>query len=286
MQDYTTLTELALMLLAIGAVGGLISGMLGIGGGMVFVPALYYTFTHMGSTPEKAMHVAIATSLGLVMFTGATSAYWHHKKGSVDFKILKSWGPFVVTGVAVGTYFASSMDGGFLKKFFAAAALVMAVYMARSKEKEKPDDEPLAAASHGTIPRKNHGKKALLYAVCVVIGAIAAMIGIGGAMMTIPAMTYTGTPMRKAVGTGGAIGTAIAIPGVIGYILSGWAYRAELPPYSLGYINLLALVMIVPLSFMLSPVGVHISHSMPRTTLRRLFAVLLFVVSIRMFTAA
>jgi len=261
------------LLLLVGATGGFLSGLLGIGGGLIFVPALYYAFTGTGFGADAAIRVAVATSLSLVMITGATSAFWHHKKGSVDFSILKSWGPFIVLGVAAGTGLAAHVSGYWLKKIFAGTALLISLYMALSHEPEVHVEKP-----HRLPPSAQRAAAAF-------IGAIGAIIGIGGAILTIPLMAWIGVPMRRAVGTGGALGTAIAVPGVVGYIVSG-LHHAGQPPFSLGYVNLLAAGIIAPFCFALSPVGVHVSHNMPRVRLRRIFAVLLVFVSIRMFTAS
>lgn len=269
--DISSHASLLLSLLVIGAVGGFLSGLLGVGGGLIFVPALLFTLTAYHVAPDVAMHVAVATSLALVLVTGATSAFWHHKKGSVDFKILKSWGPAVVLGVAAGTYLASCVNGASLKQVFAAVALLIAAYMAVSKE-----------------PQEEKGHRVPVLAQRLVagsIGGISSLIGVGGAMLSIPFMAYVGVPMRKSVGTGGALAFIIAFPGIFGYILAGLQHPQGLPPYSLGYVNVLALAAIVPVSMILSPFGVHVSHKMSRTTLRRIFAGVLLLVSLRMLTS-
>lgn len=259
-----------IILLAIGGAGGFLSGLLGVGGGIIFVPALYYSFTHFGITGDAAMHVSVGTSVALVLGTGASSAFWHHKKGSVDFTILRAWSPAVVLGVAIGTTFASSVGGNVLKMMFAGTALLISVYMAFSHE---PAEEA----------RGHKVSLAAQRAVAAFIAMISALIGVGGAMLNIPFMTYIGVPIRKSVGTGGALAFFISFPAMIGYIASGLQAKAALPPYSFGYVNLLAVAMILPVCMVLSPVGVHVSHNMPRRVLRRIFAGVLMCVSLRMF---
>ncbi|MBI3442027.1 MAG: sulfite exporter TauE/SafE family protein [Proteobacteria bacterium] len=262
--------HIILLLVAIGTVGGFLSGLLGVGGGIVFVPALYFCLTSFAVDAEHAMRVAVGTSLSLVLITGASSAFWHHKKGSIEFSIIKSWWPSIVGGVAVGTYFASSVDGHALKQIFTVVTLFIAFYMALSKELP-------------TEPQAHRVSKKMQRLVAALIASLSALIGIGGAMLNVPFMAYIGVPMRKAVGTGGALGFVISLPAMVGYILSGLPHMKELPPYSLGYINMLAVAVIIPISMLLSPVGVHVSHSMPRNILRRIFAVVLGIVSLRMF---
>jgi len=262
--------SLILTLLAVGGVGGFLSGLLGVGGGVIFVPALYYTLISFAPDAGHAMRVSIGTSTALILMTGASSAFWHHRKGSVDFAILKSWAPAVVCGVAVGTYFASTVNGHFLKQLFSSIMLLICVYMVLSKE--PLDDAPVHRVSVG-IQR--------FFAAFV--GMLAALLGVGGAMLNIPFMTYIGLPMRKAVGTGGALAFIISFPAMIGYIISGLPHEQELPPYCLGYVNWLALIVILPISIVLSPIGVHVSHKLPKNVLRRIFAVVLALVSLRMF---
>lgn len=265
-------TNLLLSLLVIGGAGGFLSGLLGIGGGLIFVPALYFCLTTFGVAVGPAMHVAVGTSLALVLATGISSSFWHHKKGSIDAAILRGWVPFVVGGVLAGTFFASGVDGVFLKQMFAFVTLFIAAYVAFSREPEKE-------------PAVHRVSKKIQKTVAAGIGVSAAMIGIGGAILSIPFMTYIGVPMRKAVGTGAALGSAAALPGMLGYMLSGLPHIQELPPYSLGYVNLLAAAVIIPVTMLLSPMGVHVSHTLPKILLRRIFAVVLILVSIRMFIA-
>jgi uncharacterized membrane protein YfcA len=272
LSDITSHASLILTLLAVGGVGGLLSGMLGVGGGVIFVPALYFTLVSFMPDAGHLMRVAVGTSLALILATGASSAYWHHRKGCVDFSILKSWGPAIVCGVAVGTYFASTVNSHFLKQLFSCATLLVSVYMAFSKEQveEMPAHRVPAGAQK-------------IFAGFV--GMISALTGVGGAMLNIPFMTYMGLPMRRAVGTGGALAFIISFPAMIGYIVSGLNHTQQLPPYCIGYVNWLALIVILPVSMVLSPVGVHVSHKLPRNVLRRIFSAVLLVVSVRMFAS-
>ena len=123
----------------------------------------------------------------------------------------------------------------------------------------------------------------IVYLLCVVIGVLASMLGIGGALLTIPLMTYTGIPLKKALGTGSAISMAVSLPGIITYIFLGYPHMAELPPFSIGYINMLAVAAIIPTSIILAPLGVKASHSLPKHALQRIFAVVLVLVAIRMY---
>ncbi len=200
-------------LLAVGGVGGFLSGLLGVGGGIIFVPALYFTLTVFAPEALHVMHVAVGTSTALILATGTSSAFWHHKKGSVDFKIVKSWGPTVVAGVAVGTFFASTVNGHFLKQLFASLMLLISVYMAISKEPH--------AEAHG-----HRVSKIIQRIFAVFAGMISALIGVGGSILNIPFMTYMGMSMRKAVGTSGAFAVVISLPAMAGYVVTGLARRS------------------------------------------------------------
>jgi uncharacterized membrane protein YfcA len=268
--EFVLYIELVLLMLAIGCLGGFLSGLLGVGGGIIFVPALFFCFKAVGVEETYIMHVAVGTSLAVIFATGSTSAYHHYQRKSVDMAIVRSWGPFIVLGVLIGALFASAVDGHTLKEIFAGLMLIIAVYMELSPE--KPETE----RGHKMPPYLQRG-------FCLIIGMVSSMIGIGGAILNIPMMAYNGVPIQRAVGTGAVLGIAVALPGMIGYMISGFPHIPELPPLSLGYVNLIALVTIIPTSMLLAPVGVRVSHRLPRPVLRRIFAVVLALVSLRMF---
>ncbi|HRJ67263.1 MAG TPA: sulfite exporter TauE/SafE family protein, partial [Alphaproteobacteria bacterium] len=262
--------ELILLLLAIGCVGGFLSGLLGVGGGIIFVPALFFSLSSLGFSEDHAMHIAIGSSLAVVMATGSTSAFSHYKRGGVDMAILRGWGPAIVIGVVVGAMLASSVKSVVLKEIFAGMTMLIAVYMAFSKDKAEP--KPMRFLT-----------EKVQKGIAALVGVISAMLGVGGAILTVPLMTCVGLPMPRAVGTGAALGVAVAVPGVISYMVSGMLVSDTLPPWSIGYVNLLTVAMIIPSSMLLAPVGVRLSHNMPRAMLRRVFAVVLVIVSVRMF---
>lgn len=264
--------ELVLLLLTIGAAGGFLSGLLGVGGGILFVPALFFAMSAVGLELEHAMHISIATSLLIVLATGATSAIAHYHRGSVEPALLRDWGPFILLGVVVGSFFASYVEGEVLKKFFAGMTLAISLYMAFGKEKKA---ETRARFLTLNVQR----------GICTAIGIASAMLGIGGAIMTVPLMSYSGLAIQRAVGTGAALGTIISLPATLGFMAGGILHQIDgLPPGSVGYVNFIAAAAIIPTSMLLAPVGVRISHAMPRVMLRRVFAFVLLVVSIRMFT--
>jgi uncharacterized membrane protein YfcA len=262
--------QLILLLLAIGGVGGFLSGLLGVGGGIIFVPALFFSLSAMGFSSEYSMHIAVGSSLAVVLATGLTSAVNHYRRGSVDTVILRSWGPAIAGGVAAGTLVAAFASSAGLKEAFAVLTFVMSIYMALGS------DRPAGSASRFLTEKVQRG-------VAGGIGLVSSMIGAGGAMMTVPFMNYIGVPMQRAIGTGAALGVAVALPGVLGYMLTGLFASGPLPPWSIGYVNVLTTAMIVPSSMLMAPVGVRTGHTMSKTVLRRVFAAVMMIVSIRMF---
>lgn len=257
------------LLLATGTAGGFLSGLLGVGGGIIFVPALVMILPALGVPPEHIMHVAVGSSLGMVLLTGTTSARGHHKRDSVEVDLLKSWLPFIVFGVAAGSYFASSVDGMILKKLFAVVTAVLTVYMVFGKEKVAAGSYQLSNLVQGIL--------------CFLIGAISALMGIGGAILAVPMMSYMGISVHRAVGTGAAMSIVISLPATFLYIMTGWMHRDVLPVWSLGYVDLLAVLLIAPVSMFMVPFGVKMSHHLPRPVLRRIFAAMLVVVTVKMF---
>jgi uncharacterized membrane protein YfcA len=266
-----SILHLVLLLLAIGGAGGFLSGLLGVGGGILFVPALFFAMTALGFDTQYAMHLAVATSLLIVLATGATSAVAHYRRGSVDMARVRAWGPYIFAGVVAGALFASSVDGAVLKRVFAGITLLISFYMAFGRERTSGESVAFLTLKVQRV-------------LCVGIGMVSSMIGVGGAILTVPMMSYSGMTMQKAVGTGAALGVVISLPGTLGYMAGGLIHNiAGLPPYSIGYVNFIAAGMIVPTAMLLAPVGVKISHAMPRLMLRRVFAAVLVIVSIRMF---
>lgn len=251
-----------------GIAGGLLAGLLGVGGGIVIVPVLYFVFTAIGISTDVAIKVAVATSLATIIVTSLSSARSHAKRDAVDYALLKSWGLPIVLGVISGTVLASFAKGWMLTSVFATVALLVALNMIfRGKGAQVATDFP-----------NNPVKAASGY----IVGLISAMMGIGGGTLSVPILTAFGFDIRRAVGTAAAIGFLIAIPGTLGYIVAGWSV-AGLPFASVGYFNALAFVLLVPLTALFAPVGARIAHAIPQSLLRYAFAAFLLVTSARMF---
>jgi len=251
-----------------GLVGGFVAGLLGVGGGIVIVPILYFVLGGMDVDDDIRMKIAVATSLTTIIFTSLSSAGSHYRRGAVDFDLLKSWGVPIFIGVVAGTVFAGSVSGLVLTLVFATVAMLVALNMTlRANSSALRDGFP----------------NGIVKAICgFFVGSISAMMGIGGGTLSVPILTAFGFDIRKAVGTAAAIGFIIAIPGTIGYAIAGWG-DPDLPAGSLGYVNLLALVALAPLTMLIAPLGAKAAHNLPRKTLSYAFAVFLALTSIRMF---
>lgn len=257
---------LASVLAAAGALGGLIAGLLGVGGGIVIVPVLFYLLPFAGVSDELRMHVAVATSLATIIATSIVSARAHYRRGGVDVPLLKRVGAGVVIGTAIGVYLGTIASASTLTAVFAGVALFVALHMAFFKGRQLFSRLP---------------SQPWLSLVGIVIGGISTMMGIGGGSLSVPTFTLCGVPIRRAVGTAAAIGLVIAVPAVIGFAIGGWGL-ADLPPGSLGYVNLIGFALIAPLSMLLAPVGANLAHTIPQVWLSRIFALFLTATAIRM----
>ncbi|AXO13196.1 sulfite exporter TauE/SafE family protein [Thalassospira indica] len=251
-----------------GVVGGIMAGLLGVGGGIVIVPVLYHFLTTMGVDESLRMQVAVATSLTTIIATAISSTRSHYKKGSVDTALLKHWGPAIIVGVILGTTIGGLADGQVLTIVFAVVALIVAGNMILVKDRE-------------TNETKNPPKS--VWAVLgVIAGSLSAMMGIGGGTICVPVLNFLGYDIRRAVGTSAAIGLIIALPGTIGYAMSGIGVDGR-PPFSIGYVNVLAAALLIPMTVLCAPIGARIAHTIPRRALRMCFGLFLAITSARMF---
>lgn len=269
--DPASLALLAGVLLCAGLGAGVLAGLLGVGGGIVIVPVLSSMLGLTGTTEDVAMHVAVGTSLASIIPTAISSNRAHYRHGAVDVDLLKSWAPAVAVGVLLGAALASVAKGAALSAVFGVVALGVALYMSLVPESVRLADHPPTGWLKNVI--------------AATIGAISAMMGIGGGSLTVPTLALSNYPIRRAVGTSSAIGLVIAVPGALGFIVGGWG-TAGLPALSLGYVNLLGLALIVPASMAAAPFGARLAHSIPPVWLRRAFAVFLGLTSLKMLYKA
>ncbi|TWI89514.1 putative membrane protein YfcA [Roseibium hamelinense] len=257
---------LGLALLASGAVAGFMAGLFGIGGGAVLVPVLYQFLTVLGVDESVRMHVAVATSLGIIVPTSYRSFMSHKKRGAVDLQLLKSWLIPLPVGVVAAAFVAAYVSGDALKGIFAFCAFVLGLRM-------------LANKSHWRLGADIPGEP--IRSVCgAMIGFFSTLMGIGGGVMNNTFMTLYGRSIHQAVATSSGTGLMISVPGTIGLIWAGWGDPA-LPAFSAGYVNLLGVALIIPVTTFAAPFGVKVAHAMPRRRMEVLFGLFLLVVAAR-----
>ena len=262
------LTVIAIYL-GVGAVAGVLAGLLGIGGGLVIVPMLVFCFTWQAIPHESMMHIALGTSMASIIFTSVSSFMAHHRRGAVRWEVVRRIVPGILVGTFLGTVVAARLSTGFLKGFFSIFLYYVAVQMLWDK---KPK------------PSRSLPGNAGMFGVGNVIGVVSSLVGIGGGTLSVPFMMWCNIPVHHAIGTSAAIGFPIAIAGTAGYIVNGWQV-ANLPLHSVGYIYLPALVGLVAASVLTAPLGVKLAHSLPVARLKRVFAVLLLLVATRMLVS-
>ena len=256
----------ALALALSGAMAGFMAGLLGIGGGAVMVPVLYEVFGWLGVDEAVRTHMAVATSLAVIVPTGLRSAYGHHQRGSVDWDYVRLAGPFVVIGVILGTVMAVFVEGAQLRLIYGAAVMVVAVFLLWSQR--RPD---VRFAWPPAFVVRGYG---------LFTGGLSTMMGIGGGTFTGSFMTLFGRAIHQAVGTSAAIGPLIALPGALGFVVGGWGLEV-LPAYSLGFVSLIGAVVVLPLSLLCAPLGVRAAHGLSKVWLERVFALFLLAVGVR-----
>lgn len=262
---------LAILMLATGAVGGVIAGLLGVGGGIVIVPVLELALGLVGVDAAIRMHVAVATSLATIIPTSIASARAHHRRGAVDMDLARRWGPWVFAGAVLGTVIAAFVTSAVLAVIFATVALVVAAKMIL------PLDHLSLAPS---LPK---GIRAAPLPLAT--GTISSLMGIGGGTISVPLLSLFGYPIHRAVGTAAIFGMVIGVPGTIGYMIAG-IHDPRVPALSLGYVNLAGLLLIGPMTALTAPWGAHLAHALNRRQLSLFFGAFLLLVSLRMFYRA
>ncbi|MEP2945322.1 MAG: sulfite exporter TauE/SafE family protein [Lentilitoribacter sp.] len=269
MADYTLafLLVLAVAMLCTGAIAGVLAGLLGVGGGIVIVPVLFILFDYLEIPPQISMHIAVATSLATIIPTSISSARSHHKKGSIDIDMLKSWSPLIFIGAAIGGVLSKYLASSSLTLIFGVIALLVSINMALPKKVVIADELPKGVVGKGILPS--------------FIGGFSALMGIGGGTLSVPILSAFSFPIHRAVGTASAFGLVIAIPAVIGFIWSGWSADLR-PPYSIGYVSIPAAVLIFSVSVFTAPLGAKLAHSLNPANLKKAFALFLFITSLRM----
>lgn len=263
------LAPLIAALLASGAVAGVLAGLLGMGGGIVLVPAFAAIFTAAGYGTGQLMQVCLATSLATIVVTSLRSVLAHHRRGAVDLDILRGWAPGIVAGAVAGVWAVSRLPSHTLKIIFGGVLLLIAAYMLLGRSDwrlaERMPDEPR---------RSIYG---------AVIGFVSVLLGIGGGSLAVPMMTLHGRPIHRAVATAAGFGAILALPSVLGFLMLP---AAGAPPGTVGSVNLPAFAAVIAMTLMTAPIGAALAHRTDAARLKRVFALVLMVIAANMLRKA
>lgn len=267
-----TLTLQQGLVILIGLIGssvlaGILAGLLGVGGGIVLVPVLFWILSAVDFPADISMHLAVATSLSTIIFTSVSSARSHHSRGNMDMSILKLWGPGILIGALAGGIAAKYVNADSLRLIFGVIAVLVALNMMRKNIIVLRDVLPVSKATNG--------------AISVFAGLFSALMGIGGGTLAVPILASFSVPIRKAVGTASAMGFLIAVPATLGFIWAGWNVP-DRPYGSLGYVNLIGTLIILPFTVGFAPVGASLSNRISTVWVKRCFAVFLGITGVRM----
>jgi len=257
-------------LVAASIIAGIVAGLLGVGGGIVIVPVLFWLFTFIDFPDDLAMHMAVATSLATIITTSISSMRAHHKRGAVDFDLLKKWAPALAVGALAGGLAARYFEPALLTAVFGTVGLLVAINLTLPK--------PLVIADK--LP-----SNPIQVAMATVIGFVSSLMGIGGGTLGVPTMAAFSYPIHRAVGTASAFGLVISIPAVIGFVISGWDVPGR-PPLSLGYVSLIAAIIILPFTTYFAPLGARLAHALEPKWVKRAFALFLTITAIKMLMSA
>ena len=245
---------------------GFVAGLFGIGGGLITVPFLYYIFGSLGIDQSYIMHLAVGTSFAIIIPTSIVSVLTHHRFKAVDFNIVKSYGVYVIMGVILGTLFAASLKTKSLVLFFSIVIFILSIYLLLIKEKEKDV----------IIDIKLHFKIILGF----IVGFISAPMGIGGAIMNVPILKFFGYSINKAIGSAAAIGFLIALFGATGFLITG-AYLKTNLPLSIGFLNIPAFLIFIPITTFMARIGAKTVHKIDKSKISKIFGIFLLVISVK-----
>ena len=255
-----------LLIMAVTAiVAGFFAGFFGIGGGIITVPCLFYIFGAVGIDKSFIMHLAVGTSFAIIVPTAIMSVFTHYKHQAVDFNIIKTYGIFVVIGVIIGTFFAASMQTKSLVLFFSIIIYLLAINLIFLKDKTK------IRLKFTLLQRTVFG---------FIVGFVSSLMGIGGAIMNVPILKFVGYTINKAIGSAASIGFLISVFGFLGFLVSGILIKTDIP-LSVGFINIPAFLIFIPITVMMAKVGASTVHKMKREIIAKLFGIFLIIIASR-----
>lgn len=252
--------------ISLGLFAGFVAGLLGVGGGLIIVPVLSFVFAAHHFPEAYLLHLALGTSLASIVFTSISSFRAHHAHGAVNWKIWREVTPGIITGTLLGSVLAAHLSTHFLKVFFVVFLFYVGTQMIL-------DIKPKASRDLPGLPG--------MFGAGNVIGAVSSLVGIGGGTLSVPFMTWCNVKLHQAIGTSAAIGFPIAVAGAAGYVANGLRVDG-LPEYSYGFVYLPALAAIAVASVLTAPLGAKLAHRLPVKKLKKIFAILLYTLGVRM----
>ena len=267
--DINEIINLLFVLSLAASVAGFMAGLLGVGGGIIIVPALYYAFTVLDFDIATRMHLSVGTSLAIIIPTSIISTKTHMEYDAVDFKLIKSFGIFILFGVIGGTFLAVNLKTPAFVLFFSIMAFIVGLFFIFFREQLLKNPKMISDSA------KNISG--------VIIGFISLLLGIGGGSLMVPFMRTFGYDIRRSIGTAAGVGFLIAVFGTITMITGGKIVDNINTPYSLGYVNLLGFLVFVPVTMIMARVGAKAVYKIDKNILSKIFGIFLIIVSIRSF---
>ena len=267
--NFGEIVNLLLVLSIAASVAGFMAGLLGVGGGIIMVPALYYAFTVLDFDIATRMHISVGTSLAIIVPTSIISAKTHMENNAVDVNLVKSFGIFIVLGVIGGTFLAVNLRTSDFILFFSIMAFIVGLFFVFLRDKFLENPKKI--------------KDSIKNISGVAVGFISVLLGIGGGSLMVPFMRTFGYDIRKSIGTASAIGILIAISGTITMITGGEIINNISTPYTIGYINLFGFIVFVPVTMLMARIGAKAVYKIDKKLLSKIFGSFLIIVSIRSF---
>ena len=267
--NFGEIVNLLLVLSIAASVAGFMAGLLGVGGGIIMVPALYYAFTVLDFDLATRMHISVGTSLAIIVPTSIISAKTHMEHKAVDVNLVKSFGIFIVVGVIGGTFLAVNLRTSDFILFFSIMAFIVGLFFIFFRDKFLENPKKI--------------KDSIKNISVVAVGFISVLLGIGGGSLMVPFMRTFGYDIRKSIGTASAIGILIAISGTITMITGGEIINNISTPYTIGYINLFGFIVFVPVTMLMARIGAKAVYKIDKKLLSKIFGSFLIIVSIRSF---
>lgn len=271
MPDFGDLMMMLALIMVIGAFAGVVAGLLGVGGGIILVPAYFFAFSFLGYDTPDLMQICLATSLATIIVTSVRSVLAHNKREAVDWGILRSWGIGIAIGALFGVAAAAGLRSEILMGIFGVLGVIVGLYFGFGRPHWRLGDVmPKGVARAVTSPT---------------LGFLSVLMGIGGGSFGVPLMSLYNVPIHRAVATAAGFGVLIAVPSVAGFIFVA-ADPAGRPPFTIGSINLVAFAVTVAMTLITTPWGVKIAHSLDPKPLKRFFAIFIMIMALNMLRKA